>query len=408
MSSTKLRIDFVAIGDEILTGKISDTNSTFVAKLLFDRGHQLGQIHVIADNFAEIENKLESLVPHCGMVIVTGGLGPTSDDLTVEAVCRWLKCGTEVHAPSEQNIIASYKARNKQLFPHSLKQALVPKGATVFENKVGHAPGFQVKKGNCTFFFMPGVPHEMKPLFEVQILPLLEGMPAGKSKTWRCLDITESELQQQMNPIEAVLPAGWRLGYRTSFPENHLTLYGEEAGFDAVSAQVDSLLSPYSYSTDPFEIEEVVLKRLEALGKKLALAESYTGGLAASRICSIPGASKWFWGSTVVYQVEAKEKVLGLRLEDPKMAVSQNCSLELATRVQALSGCGVVGAITGYANSSEDPETPEGTVFICAMSENNRIERKLQYPKGRSRVQIQHAGATHLFRLILKLLEGEE
>ena len=402
------KIDFIAIGDEILTGKISDTNSTFVAQILFDAGFELSEIHVIPDNLDQIKNTLVRLSKHSRVVIVTGGLGPTSDDITVAAVCSWLGVETEVHDPSKQKIISFFNARGRPIFPHSLKQAQIPKGAEIFFNEVGHAPGIKIQLGECVFYFMPGVPHEMKPMFEGQIWPSVRGLigggKRGKSRTWRCLDITESDLQEKMNPIEADLPKGWRLGYRTTFPENHLTLYGKSDRFEEVSKKINSILGPFSYTTEPLEIEALVLKTLLARKQRIALAESCTGGLVASRLSSLPDASKVLWGSAVAYQVSAKDKLLGVSPVSPEEAVSQRCTLELAKKVLRLSGAEVGAAITGYAGpTGGTEENPIGTVYLCVTDGSRTIEKRIQFPSGRARQQIQWAGATYLFRTILNL-----
>lgn len=409
-------IETIAIGDEILNGRISDTNSTFVSNELFKNGFQLTRTQVVPDDDAAIDKALRYAGETCDVVVVFGGLGPTSDDRTAECVARLLETKVVEHLPSKERLIKFYEQRARPITTQALKQILYPETAVPMLNLKGMAPGFHCHFGRAEFFFLPGVPAEMKALFSDNVLPFIQERSGGKagkvwSQTWRCLGIWESDLQRVMDPVEGALPKGAWLGYRTKYPENHLSLYFKAGGengraqYDNYCDDIRSRLGEWTYTEDDRELEQIVLKQLAERGLSLALAESCTGGLTVQRLTRVPGASDNVWGGFVCYQVAAKNKMLGVTLADPEDAVSEDCTRRLAEQTLKVSGCDLAASITGYMgpNAGKDPGTL-GSFYLCVKGKEI-WEKKITLPL-RSREEIQWGAATYLLNAIRMYLEA--
>ena len=409
-----LRIETLAIGDELLTGKTSDTNSSYVAGQLFARGARLEKTQTVLDDENEILAALVEATQRCDFLICFGGLGPTSDDKTAEIIAKRLSTKVVEHPASREQLEAFAKKRNRVLTPALLKQVLYPQGTDALFNTVGLAPGFACRLGRARCFFLPGVPAEMKAMFAAGVLPEIEraleqsGLPKLFTHGWKCIGIPESELQRAMDPVEAALPPEAWLGYRTRYPENHLTLYwkslAQPADWAARLKDISKRIAAYTYTDSQEELETLVLEGLREKGWRLALAESCTGGLVAQRLTAIAGSSDVFWGSAVVYQVAAKKGLLGVDLKDPLDAVSAACSRQLAEQLKAHSGAEVCAAITGYMGPAGGTEAdPVGTSYLCVLSPQGVFERRIAHPSP-GRLSNQSGAATYLLHLILETL----
>lgn len=401
-----MKIETLAIGDELLTGKIADTNSAFVADLLFSHGHRLENISVIADTIQALHEKMRECAKRADVVICFGGLGPTSDDKTAEAVAKLIQVKVVQHEASKERLLKFYRSRNREVIPATLKQVLYPEGTDPLKNSVGLAPGFHLVFEATNFYFLPGVPQEMKAMFQNEVLPQIKGEEM-LSHQWKCLGVWESELQQLMDPIEAVLPTNAYLGYRTRFPENHLTLYWkgqDEAKFEGWVRKIREILEPFTYTEEKAEIESLILHRLREKNLKVAFAESCTGGLAVHRLTQIAGASDFVWGGVIAYRIEAKKKLLGISVDSIEEAVSADVAREMAESVKRVSGCEIGAAITGFMGpDSGTPENPAGTIYLC-VSGKEKIEKKHQLAI-RERSQTQWGAATYLLAALYQLLE---
>jgi len=412
------RIETIAIGDEILTGKISDTNSTFVANTIFNNGYRLDQQTVIPDVDETIIETLKNLSQRCDVIVCFGGLGPTSDDKTAECVATLLGSDLAQHAPSKAHLERVYRERGREVTASALKQILYPQKARPLPNSTGMAPGFAAEIGKALCFFLPGVPAEMKPMFTDHVLPALRerarsrGVPAGQifSHVWRCLKIWESELQRVMDPVESELPAGSWLGYRTKFPENHLTLYVRDDGtpkardtFNHWQKKIREILKPWTYTEADKDLEVLIAEKLGTEKASVALAESCTGGLTVQRLTRIPGSSQRVWGGVVTYQRAAKNTCLGLDLTSDESTVSAECTRQMAEAVRRKSGCKYGAAVTGYLGPTGGTEKdPVGTIYICVVGEK-RYEERLTVTL-RSREEAQWGAATYLLRLLYSAL----
>lgn len=409
-------IETIAIGDELLNGKVSDTNSTFVAERLFDRGFALNRKHVVADVESEMVDILRQVAGRCRVAFVFGGLGPTSDDKTAEVVARLLGSKIITHEPSKERMLAYYKLRNRPVNEASFKQVLYPEKTSPLANKEGMAPGFHCRLENCDLFFLPGVPREMKAMFDQEVIPQVEKIwatekvgPAILAHTWKCLGIFESELQMLMNEEEKALGSkGW-VGYRTHFPENHLALYvhANDAKaaetFEAFKTRIASKLAPYVFGENKATLEEIVIHRLRLSNLRLAVAESCTGGALAARLTTVPGSSDVFWGGVATYQLDAKKALLGVDVASPEAAVSELCSRNLALNLKDRSHVDITVGITGYMGpSGGTTDDPLGTVYICVQG-TRRMEKKIILPP-RSRKELQHGAVTYALDLVRQML----
>lgn len=410
MKTTSFKLETIAIGDELLTGKIADTNSAWVASQLFRRGFALSHQTVIADDVKKIQQTISERSNFADVVFCFGGLGPTSDDKTAECIADLLGCKLVEHLPSKERMTKFLLERNRQITPQILKQIIYPEKTEPIFNPKGLAVGFSFVKNDCEFYFLPGVPHEMKAMFEESVLEkvIIQGSKGEKlfHHLWKCLDIPESELQRLMDPIEAELPKFAYLGYRTKFPENHLTLYMRAnetpPEFSKYISRISELVRPYVYTEEDLSLEEIVLQKLKAQGKSLVFAESCSGGMACERMTSLSGASQHVFGSFTVYQTRAKEVMLGLKVSDLE-SVSKECSLQLALRAKKLSGADIAASITGYLGPTGGTEAdPVGTMYLCVVGEKT-IERRIFQP-WKERSQAQWGAATHLLNLVRSTL----
>lgn len=410
-------IETLAIGDELLTGKISDTNSSFVGSKLFDSGFRLVRQNVVLDRKDDIVDAVQEISKRSQIAVCFGGLGPTSDDITASTIAELLKKPLITDEPSKTRLIAYLEARSRKVTPPTLKQVVVPDGTQVIPNFVGLAPGFSFRHNQCHFFFLPGVPSEMKPMFENWVLPAIKNILPHQAEVesivWRCIGIVESEVQRLMSPIEEKLPAGIWLGYRTRFPENYLYLYVSDANqenrknkINEWKEKIETLLSPFCYGRAERDLEEWVFDLLKSQRKTLALAESCTGGLVVHRLTQVPGASDWVWGGFVTYQIDAKDKMLGVKLSDSQEAVSEKCSISLAESALKQSGCSVALGVTGYMGPTGGTEKdPIGTVFIAVVDQKGKkLTEKIILPP-RPRATLQWGASSFALNLLRKFLE---
>jgi len=403
------KIETLAIGDELLVGKIADTNSQFVGRQLFNLGLRLSRETVVADEISEIIAGLKESAGRSKAVIVFGGLGPTSDDRTAESVAKLLHCKLVEDVPSKERLFSVLKKRGRDVTPVILKQVLYPEATKTIPNLKGLAIGFYFTMGNCTLFFLPGVPMEMEAMFQESVLPELKNIfQCSKlwSHTWRCLGIHESQVQEAMNPVEKRLPEGCYLGYRTFFPENHLTLYWSEErkkeGFESEKIRIGEILKTWVYTEEDKELEQVVVEELNRQKKKIALAESCTGGLTLQRLTRVPGASDVIWGGYTTYQITAKERMLGVKLQTMDEGVSQQCSTQLARQVKAVSECDISAAVTGYMGPTAGEKDSVGTAYLSVFGKN-LIEKKIVVPTD-DRLRAQWGTSSYLLQALLKVL----
>lgn len=307
-----MRIEVLCTGDELLNGTIADTNSPWFEARLFELGELVARTTVVGDDRQELVSVMREVSARADAVLVSGGLGPTTDDLTAE--CAAEAAGVELveDARAMEALRARFAKRNLELTPNNARQARVPRGAEVVLNPVGSAPMFILTLGRCTLFFVPGVPREYQALVEREVLPRLgallarqRGRPARRVRVLKTVRIPESHLDALVTPIAAHHPR-IRVGYRTHAPENHLKLLAEaptrqeaERALAAMEAECRVALGDFVFGADGDELPAVVLARLAKQRQTLAVAEGCTGGLLGQQLSGAPGAPGCFLGGAI-------------------------------------------------------------------------------------------------------------
>ncbi|WP_374507260.1 CinA family nicotinamide mononucleotide deamidase-related protein [Flavobacterium sp.] len=396
-----MKAAIVTIGDEILIGQIVDTNSGFIAKSLDKIGietHEMLSIsddrqHIL-DTFALLQNKVE-------VVVITGGLGPTKDDITKHTLCEYFEDTLVRNAEVENHVIDLIeRALGRVASQINKDQALVPSKCTVLYNQVGTAPGMWIKKENTVFISLPGVPYEMKYLIENQVIPKLVReyqRPYIVHKTILTYGQGESHVAERIEDWENQLPQCIKLAYLPS-PGRvrlRLTARGEdkEQLEEAIATNVKSLDAIIHDIIVGFEedatIEVVLGKILKENGKTIATAESCTGGKIAQLVASVPGASAYFKGSVVAYATEVKSKVLGI--SDAFIAehsvVSKEVASAMALSVQKMMQTDYAIATTGNAGPTKgDGDAEVGTVCIALATPNSVLVEEFNFGQPREKV----------------------
>lgn len=393
-----MKADIIAIGDEILIGQITDTNSAFLAKYLNDIGVEVNQITAISDEKKHIVDSLESSLKRSDIVLITGGLGPTNDDITKYTLAEFFD--TElVHSEYVlDNIKHIFDGRGITLNKQNLDQALVPKNCIVLNNRMGTAPGMFFKDSGKMVFSMPGVPFEMKALFTEQVLPIIEknnGLSIIVNKTILVYHIPESILAEKLEEWESALPKNMSLAYLPSpgLVKLRITARGENR--DVLLSNIDEQIEFLSNYISVDLSESASLKLEEKINKlaierdvSVATAESCTGGFIAHLITSIPGSSTFFKGSVVSYSNEIKENILKVKEQDLNKygAVSETVVEQMAEGARELLNTDYAVATSGIAGPDGGTiEKPVGTVWIAVASKKKTISACFNFSNNRDR-----------------------
>lgn len=421
----QLTVESLAIGDELLDGRLADTNSKVLADALSSLGLGLVRAVVIDDDEERIAEAVREAAARADVVVTSGGLGPTSDDLTALGVARAAGCSLRLDEGVWAQIQARFAERGLPLPPNNRRQAELPEAATTLRNGAGVAPGFVTRVGSAEVFSFPGVPKEYRWLLEHALVPRLkarlethDSVALGEYRairTLRCLGITESALGQALVPLEAT-HSGLRVQYRTHFPENYARLVvtgteraAVEAEADALAAQARRLIGGAVYGVGEASLEERLLAALTARGATLVTAESCTGGLLGKRLTDVPGSSAAYAGGVVAYANEAKTALLEVdeELLREHGAVSEEVARAMAEGARARLGATFALSTTGVAGpGGGSAEKPVGTVcFGLAGPHGTLTKRRLLPAAGRD--AIRELAAAVSLRWLLAHLERE-
>jgi len=370
-----VRCDVVAVGTELLLGQINDTNSAWIGEQLAANGiASLLQVKV-GDNVGRIATALRERLAEADAVVVTGGLGPTHDDLTRDAIAAVM--GAELHFDGDVAAVIQqlFSSRGRRMSDNNLRQAMVPDGATVIPQTRGTAPGLICPVGDKVVYAVPGVPHEMRDMLERAVLPDLRarsGEPgiiaSRRVKTWgesesglnERLDAVIARLDAEGDPTLAFLARGWE-GLEVRLTTRKPDVAAATAVLDQWEAELRSVLGSLVFGVDDQSMESVVIDALRSQGLTLALAESVTGGLVAARLTAVAGASDVLRGSIVSYASEVKFELLDVT---PGPVVNEPVAAEMAEGVRRALGSDVGLALTGVAGPTEQDDVPVGTVCI--------------------------------------------
>lgn len=413
----------LAIGDEIVSGLTVDTNSGFLAAEVRALGVDTVGFFSVPDDEEAILRALARALEEAELVLCTGGLGPTSDDLTTACVARLAGRPLELHEPSLEAIRARFRARGLEMSGNNRKQALFPAGAEVFPNPDGTAPGFvcRVETGRRAGWVacFPGVPREMRAIAAASLVPWLRARRPGRrflSRTFSTFGVSESRLDELL--AGAIDPAEARLAFRAAFPRMTVRLTAEGAGGDDLEGRMEGLearlrerLGDAVYAVGNVGMEEEVGRLLRERGMTLAVAESCTGGRIGDWITDVPGSSDYFLLGVAAYANEVKEGVLGVSpgTLERHGAVSPEAAGEMAEGARRISGASLGLATTGIAGpGGGTEEKPVGTVCIGLAWEGGRWSRRYDLgARGRDWIKTITA-VTALDRVRRRLLEGED
>ena len=387
----------LSTGDELTTGKVIDTNSTFIADRLFSVGVRVAAILKIGDDRAKLLWTFHQARDLGDLVIGTGGLGPTADDLTTELVAEFLGKKLILDEAVLAGLKQRFAARGFAWTENNLKQAQFPDGATILANPVGTAPGFRVAIADAkSLIWLSGVPQEMTAMFNATVLPWVvaqQGANAGVfTGTFKIYGLTESKLDDLVKPLTLGTQA--KLSFRVHFPDLtlRLTVTGgksETANFGRLCDQIRNILGSHIYAEGDITLEEQVGKLLLEKKQTLALAESCTGGLISHRITRVAGSSAYYLGGAVTYANNAKMQFLGVQSEtlEKHGAVSQQTALEMSRGIKHRTGATIAVSVTGVAGpSGGSPDKPVGTVWIGLASDTIHESRHYRFHGDRERI----------------------
>lgn len=358
-------VDLISIGDELLLGQTVNTNASWLAETLSEAGYRVRRVHTIADDAKDIQSTLKEAVKHSRWVILTGGLGPTKDDITKKTLAEFAGTPLVAHAEALSWIQTFFEKRGRTLTDLHHEQAKMPEGARLFRNPLGTAPGMWLELGKAVAISLPGVPYEMKALMTEGILPAMLEQQAGATIRYRILrtiGLPESEIAERISEIESGLPAHIKLAYLPSLAQVRLriTALGAdpttlEKEIDGVAEQIQEVLGDSIYGEGNLEIENLVGQLLKARGATISTAESCTGGYLAHRLTSVPGSSAYFVGSIIAYANQVKTK----NLKVPKVLISKNGAVSESV-VKAMAEGARKKLKTDYALATSGIAGPDG------------------------------------------------
>ena len=394
-----MKCNVVAVGTELLLGQIVDTNSSYIGEQLAAVGIESHLQLKVGDNLARVVAAIRLALQDADAVIICGGLGPTHDDLTREALAEIMGVPLEHNEQIAELIAELFARRNRYMAPNNLQQAQVPRGATIIEQTRGTAPGLMCPVGEKVMYAMPGVPHEMHDMLARAVLPDLLRRSGEASvikslvlRTWgesesalnERLDPIIDELETLGNPTLAFLASGWE-GIKVRLTAKA----SSDAEADALLAiwerKVRDFTEDLVFGTNTDTMESVVLNLLEERGWTLGLAESVTGGLVGGRITSIAGASRVFKGGVVSYASDVKFDVLGV---DHGPVVSERAAMQMASGAQRVLGASVGLALTGVAGPDEQDGEPVGTLCVGVSFPNGQtFSARSQLPGQRDQMR---------------------
>lgn len=391
-----LKIAVLTVGDELINGEMADTNTARIARILGGHGYVLRESLTVGDIETDIEEALLALATRRDVVIVTGGLGPTADDLTARSAARALKRRLIVHEEALEQIRGYFLRAGKEMHPRDERQALLPQKGTILPNPVGVAPGFRLHHNGRDLFFLPGVPDEMAAMLEGSVIPHLQersgGVSPGRERIFTLFGLSEPQVEEILSGHP--LPEGVEVAFGVDYPYVLLKLRSKgpsaEARLDRAEPPVRRLFDRHLAAAGGDSPVETVARLLTAAGLTLSLAESCTGGLLAAQLTEVSGASAFLERGAVTYANSAKEAWLGVpgTLLETEGAVSEGCALAMARGIRKGAGTDIGLAITGIAGPTGGTlQKPVGTVYFALTAPGIEKVRGYRFTGDRGRVR---------------------
>ncbi len=411
--------ELIAVGTELLLGDVANTDAQMVSRGLSALGITVHRHTVVGDNPQRLTDALETARRRADIIITTGGLGPTYDDLTKQTICKAFGRELELHQDILEEIQTWFQTKmGKKMPENNVQQAMLPVGCTVFTNPVGTAPGCAFEEGGVHVLMLPGPPFECQYMFENRAVPYLEELTDGVivSHEIRIFGMGESSVEEALHEPMTTLTNPTLAPYaKTNECMVRATARAEsrekaEELLQPLVAQVQEILGDVVYGVDVESLEEVVSALLLERGLTLSAAESCTGGLIAKRMTDLPGASRVFRGGVVSYTNGVKAGVLGVpeTLLEEYGAVSEPVARAMAEGCRRICGSDLAVSVTGVAGPDTDERGNEvGTVYIALASGEGTVCQRLSCGKGRGRDRVRTAAAHHAFDLIRRTLLGK-
>ncbi|PID43220.1 MAG: damage-inducible protein CinA [Proteobacteria bacterium] len=411
-------VQLLLTGNELMSGDIVDSNSGMIARLLLEQGIPLERKITLGDNLKALSREIESISQHADILIVNGGLGPTSDDLTADALANAAGVKTTEHADALAQIAAWCKKRGFDLNEPNRKQARLPQDCEIIPNPVGSAPGFHLTLNHCLIICTPGVPGELKAMMNGTIIPLVTSRHSGqapcRTQRFQVFGLGEATIQKLISGRLPDWPSDIQIGYRASLPFIDIKLTTastiEAAQVTRWLDKAKAVLGHHVIGDSGAPLSEIVINQLRSQGIRLATAESCTGGLIASQLTRIAGASDVFDAGFVTYSNAMKSAMLGVKPEtlDTHGAVSEEVVNEMAMGAIDISGADLAIAVSGIAGpSGGTDDKPVGTVWIAWGSARKLNSCQLYIPGHREFFQniVTHISLDLIRRLLLDIDE---
>jgi nicotinamide-nucleotide amidase len=388
-----MTVEIITTGDELLIGQVVDTNSAWMARALNDGGFRVVRKVVVGDNAGDITGAIDEARRRVPVVLVTGGLGPTNDDITLMTLCRYFDSGLHFSEEVYENIKRIFAGRNFRMNELTRRQAMVPDKATVIRNGVGTAPCTWFEDGSGVLVSMPGVPYEMEWLMSNEVIPRLEKRFRRdvfiRHQTCRVAGYPESELALKLTAFESDMPPFVKLAYlpQSGIIRLRLSAYcddGKKAAetLASLQKQLREILNGHIIAEEDKNIEVVAGERLRAGGLTVGTAESCTGGAIASLLTSVPGSSDYYRGSIISYANDLKHDLLGVSEDDLNRygAVSRPVVEQMARGARTALGCDYAIATSGIAGpGGGTAEKPVGTVWIAIAGPKNVASKEYHF-----------------------------
>jgi nicotinamide-nucleotide amidase len=418
MTNQQIFASIITIGDELLIGQTIDTNSAWMAQELNKIGVWVKRRVAVGDTREDIWQALDEESQSAQIILITGGLGPTADDITKPLLCDYFGGKMIVNEMVLEHVTNIFLRLKRPIIDRNMKQAEVPDVCTVLMNRRGTAPGMLFRKGNCIYISMPGVPHEMKGIMENEVLPLLQKeykMPFILHRTLLTAGVGESFIAEKISVWEETLPKDIKLAYLPNYGMVRLRLTANgtdkatlDKTLDTLFVELQELVKEWLIVTEDIPLEQALGQLLLSKNKTMATAESCSGGYIAHLITAIPGSSEYFKGTVVAYAYDVKEDVLGVQHStlETKGAVSEETVTEMlsgllqkTTADYGIATSGVMGPGGGTTDK------PVGTVWVAVGSREKMIAKRLHFRF--DRLKNIELTATNALLMLFQFIEGE-
>lgn len=405
-----MKAEIINVGTEILLGSIDNTDSVYICKKLVEKGIETIFQTAVIDDIELVKLALKNAVERATLVIVTGGLGPTEDDLTKEALAQLFGINLELDENAKQTIENYFSHNNKKMTANNYKQALKLKNSELIPNNNGTAPGLFIELNGNKIFLLPGPPNELIAMFEEHVLPKLKTDIFLATKSINTLEIGESELETILREIELHYPE-IEIATYASYGAVEIKIIGKDNNLDDLNSKmsqviniIDSKIHNHIYGFNYSSLEEMAVDKLKKSGQKISIAESVTGGIITSKITRIPGASEVLERGIVTYTIESKIDELGVSRNtiDSYGVVSEQVAFEMAKGLYEKTKSDYCIATTGFAGPTADKEKKVGENYICIYTKDNHFIFYNQFNGTREAIQHKIASLA-LIKLIVQL-----